>query len=349
MLIDGLQCGHFTRDTFSHLRQADVGAVTVTCGFWEGTVESLDSIARWRDLVNANKDLVAIATSAAEIEAIAKSGRTAIILGFQNSNLFEGRIRFVEFFAELGVRAIQLTYNNQNELGGSCYEDEDSGLSRTGKEMVREMNRVGILVDLSHVGNRTTKDAIICSEKPVAVTHANPDSLFPHKRNKTDDVLKVLAEKGGVLGCATYRNITGDHYCSSLKNWCEMVAKSVDIIGVDHVAIGTDRSHNFTKPDYDWMRMGRWTRGIDYGAASAARPGKAPPPAWFQEVRDLGLLVGGLKEVGFNAGEVDKITHGNWMRLYRDVFSAADLVKEARLEFVQSDPILATSPRAAAS
>ena len=202
MLIDGLQCGHFTRDTFSHLRQADVGAVTVTCGFWEGTVESLDSIARWRDLVNANKDLVAIATSAAEIEAIAKSGRTAIILGFQNSNLFEGRIRFVEFFAELGVRAIQLTYNNQNELGGSCYEDEDSGLSRTGKEMVREMNRVGILVDLSHVGNRTTKDAIICSEKPVAVTHANPDSLFPHKRNKTDDVLKVLAEKGGVLGCA---------------------------------------------------------------------------------------------------------------------------------------------------
>ena len=263
MLIDGLQCGHFTRDTFSELRKADVGAVTVTCGFWEGTVESLDSIARWRDLVNANKDLVAIATTVTEIEAVAAAGRTAILLGFQNSNLFEGRVRFIELFAELGVRAIQLTYNNQNELGGSCYEAEDSGLSRTGQEFVREMNRVGILVDLSHVGNRTTKDAIIHSERPVAVTHANPDSLFPHKRNKTDDVLKVLAEKGGVLGCATYRNITGDHYCSSLRNWCEMVAKSVDIMGIDHVGIGTDRSHNFTKPDYDWMRMGRWTRGVD--------------------------------------------------------------------------------------
>ncbi len=349
MLIDGLQCGHFTRDTFSQLRQADVGAVTVTCGFWEGTVESLDSIARWRDLVNANRDLAAIATSASEIEAIAASGRTAILLGFQNSNLFEGRIRFVEFFAELGVRAVQLTYNNQNELGGSCYEDEDSGLSRTGKEMVREMNRVGILVDLSHVGNRTTKDAILHSDKPVAVTHANPDSLFPHKRNKTDDVLKVLAEKGGVLGCATYRNITGDHYCSSLRNWCEMVARSVDIMGIDHVAIGTDRSHNFTKPDYDWMRMGRWTRGIDYGAASAARPGKAPPPAWFQDVHHLGLLPDGLREIGFNAQDVDKITHGNWMRLYRAVFAAADAVKDAEAEFVQSDPVLATTPRAAAS
>ncbi|MBV8394615.1 MAG: dipeptidase, partial [Alphaproteobacteria bacterium] len=300
-------------------------------------------------LVNANKDLVAIGTSVKEIEAIVASGRTAIILGYQNSNLFEGRVRFIELFAELGVRAIQLTYNNQNELGGSCYEAEDSGLSRTGKEFVLEMNRVGILVDLSHVGNRTTKDAILVSAKPVAVTHANPDSLFPHKRNKTDDVLKVLAEKGGVLGCATYRNITGDHYCSSLRNWCEMVAKSVDIMGIDHVAIGTDRSHNFTKPDYDWMRMGRWTRGIDYGAASAAKPGKAPPPAWFTEVHHLGLLPGGLKEVGFNAEEVNKITHGNWLRLYADVFSAAEAVKEAQAGFVQTDPILATTPRAAAS
>lgn len=349
MLIDGLQCGHFTRETFEELRRADVGAVTVTCGFWEGTVESLDSIARWRDLVAANSDLVAIATTAAEIESLAAGGRTAILLGFQNSNLLEGRIRFVELFAELGVRAIQLTYNNQNELGGSCYEAEDSGLSRTGREVVREMNRTGILIDLSHVGNRTTKDAILCSEKPVAVTHANPDSLFPHKRNKTDDVLKVLAEKGGVLGCATYRNITGDHYCSSLANWCEMVARAVDIMGIDHVGIGTDRSHNFTKPDYDWMRMGRWTRGIDYGAASAARPGKAPPPAWFTEVHHLALLPGGLRDVGLAPAEVEKITSGNWLRLYREVFGAAEQRAAAKLAFVQTDPVLATTPRLSAA
>jgi microsomal dipeptidase-like Zn-dependent dipeptidase len=285
----------------------------------------------------------------ADIEAVVASGRTAILLGFQNSNLFEGRIRFVELFAELGVRAIQLTYNNQNELGGSCYEAEDSGLSRTGREFVREMNRVGILVDLSHVGNRTTRDAIEWSDKPVAVTHANPDSLFPHKRNKTDDVLKTLAAKGGVLGCATYRNITGDHYCRSLGNWCEMVAKAVDIMGIDHVAIGTDRSHNFTKPDYDWMRMGRWTRGIDYGAAPASRPGKAPPPAWFTEVHHLGLLPGGLAQVGFSPTEVEKITSGNWLRLYREVFAAAGGVAAARTDFVQSDPVLATTPRLAAS
>jgi microsomal dipeptidase-like Zn-dependent dipeptidase len=322
MLIDGLQCGHFTREVFEELRRADVVAVTVTCGFWEGTVESLDSLARWRDLAAANADLVAIARTASEIIAAQTTGRTALLLGFQNSNLLEGRIRFVELFAELGVRVIQLTYNNQNELGASCYENEDSGLARFGREVVREMNRCGILVDLSHVGDRTTLDAIHCSEKPVAITHANAKRLFDHKRNKSDAVLKALAERGGVLGCAAYRNIIGDHYAGSLEAWCEMVARTVDLMGIDHVAIGTDRSHNHQKADYDWMRMGRWTRGVDYGAGSAARPGKAAPPEWFVEVHHLGHIPEGLQKAGFSPMEVDKLTHGNWLRLYGEVFAS---------------------------
>jgi microsomal dipeptidase-like Zn-dependent dipeptidase len=320
MLIDGLQCGHFTRETFADLRQADVGCVTVTCGFWEDAVESLDSLARWRDLIAANSDLVATARTAADIRAIVASGRTALLMGYQNAELFQGRIRLVELFAELGVRCVQLTYNNQNSLGGSCYEDEDSGLARYGRQVIQEMNRAGMLVDLSHVGNRTTLDAIRFSQKPVAITHANPDRLFPHKRNKTDDVIRALRDNGGVIGCATYRNITGDEYCSSIEKWCEMVAKTVEIAGIDHVGIGTDRSHNFTKPDYDWMRMGRWTRGVDLGASPASRPGKAPPPDWFVQLTDIARIEKGLATVGFNAEEVAKIAHGNWLRVYEDVF-----------------------------
>ena len=322
MIIDGLQCGHFDRGAFEALKTGGVGGVVNTCGFWEGTVESLDSIGRWRDLVAENADIAAIATSAEEIEAIAASGRVAVIMGFQNANLFEGRIRFVELFAELGVRVVQLTYNNQNELAGSCYEAEDSGLARYGREVILEMNRAGILVDCSHVGNRSTLMAIEASEKPIAVTHANADSLFPHKRNKTDDVLRALGQTGGVIGCAAYRNITGDYYCSSIEAWCEMVASTVDIAGVDSVAIGTDRSHNFTPPDYAWMRMGRWTRGVDYGAASAAKPGKAAPPDWFHKVEDMGVIPAGLRSAGFSDAEVAKITHGNWLRLYRETFRA---------------------------
>ena len=320
MLIDGLQCGHFDRDAFEALRRGNVGAVTITAGFWEDVTESLDSIGRWRDLCAANADVAEIARTAADIRRIAAAGKLAIIIGFQNTELFGNRIRLVELFAELGVRSVQLTYNNQNCYAGSCYEVEDSGLSRFGRELITEMNRAGILVDLSHVGNGSTLDAVKFSKKPVAVTHANADSLFPHKRNKTDDVLHALRDNGGIIGCATYRNITGDHYCATVENWCTMVMRTVEIAGIDHVGVGTDRSHNFTKPDYDWMRMGRWTRGVDYGAASAAKPGKAAPPDWFPRVEDIGKIEGGLAAVGFTPEEVAKITHGNWLRVYEAVF-----------------------------
>lgn len=321
MIIDGLQCGHFDRAAFESLQKAGVGGVVVTCGFWEGTVESLDSLGKWRDLVRDNADVAEIGTTAQDIARIGAEGKVAVILGFQNANLFEGRIRLVEMFAELGVRVVQLTYNNQNELGGSCYEEHDSGLARFGKEVVLEMNRAGILVDCSHVGDRTTLDAIEVSEKPIAVTHANARSLFDHKRNKSDDVLKALSQTGGVIGCAAYRNITGDEYCKSIEAWCTMVARTVEIAGIDTVAIGTDRSHNFTAPDYAWMRQGRWTRGADYGASAAGKPLKAPPPDWFQTVEDINVIPGGLRAVGFTTEEIDKITHKNWLRLYEATFA----------------------------
>lgn len=320
MIIDGLQCGYFTREVFEQLRRGNVGAVTTTLGFWEGAIESMDAIGRWRELERTSADVFGIAKTATDIEAISASGRVAALLGYQNANLFEGRIAFVELFADLGVRVVQLTYNNQNEIGSSCYEANDSGLARFGREVITEMNRVGIVVDCSHVGNRTTLDAIKHSRKPVAISHANADSLFAHQRNKTDDVLAALRDNGGVIGCAAYRNITGDYYCSTVDRWCEMVQKTVELAGIDHVAIGTDRSHGHTDKDRDWMRKGRWTRGVDYGAGSAARPGKVPPPDWFTEVHQLGSVIDGLKRAGFSQAETDKITHGNWLRLYRANF-----------------------------
>jgi microsomal dipeptidase-like Zn-dependent dipeptidase len=322
VLIDGLQCGYFNREVFQELRRGSVTCVTITLGFWERCVETMDRIARWRDMERENADLILIARGVADIDRAAREERTAIVLGSQNAELFEGRIRFIELFAELGVRVVQLTYNNQNELGGSCYEQEDSGLSRFGRDVVREMNRAGIVVDLSHVGNRTTLDAIRWARKPVAISHANADSLFPHKRNKTDDVLRALRDNGGVIGCAAYRNITGDYFCSSLDAWCEMVKRTVDIIGIDHVGIGTDRSHGHAQIDLDWMRMGRWTRAIDYGAGSAAKPGKTPPADWLKEVHQLGDVPAALTRAGFTKLEADKIAFGNWRRLYAATFPA---------------------------
>ena len=321
MLIDALQCGHFNRPVLEQLRDAGVGCVTSTLGFWETATEAMDAIAWWRDLERESGDVMVIARTVADIERARAGKKIAAVLGFQNATLFDGRIGFVELFADMGIRVVQLTYNNQNDFGGSCYEAEDSGLSRFGREIVHEMNRAGILVDLSHVGNRTTLDAVKHSRKPVAITHANADSLFPHRRNKTDDVIRALKDNGGVIGCACYRNITGDEYCSSVDKWCEMVKLTVDIAGIDHVGIGTDRSHGHGPADYEWMRKGRWTRGVDYGAGSAARPGKVPPADWLKDLSGLGTVAGGLARTGFSPAEVDKITHKNWLRVYAATFA----------------------------
>ncbi len=320
MLIDGLQCGFFDREVFEDLKAGGFTCVTPTLGFWEGTIESLDSLGKWRDLIAANADIVTIARTTADIEAAGAAGKVAFLLGYQNTNLFEGRIRFVEFFAELGIRVLQLTYNNQNDIGSSCYEDNDPGLSRFGREAVREMNRAGILIDCSHVGDRTTLDAIKYSEKPIAITHANPASIFPHKRNKTDDIIKALAEKGGVIGCAAYRNITPGAACASVDAWAEMVARTVDIAGIVHVALGTDFSDHNTEAYLDWMRVGRWTRTTQYGASTTGSRAPAEKPDWIKKVSGLALVAPALARFGMSEFEIEKITSGNWLRVYRANF-----------------------------
>ena len=321
LFVDGLNCSRFDRAVFQELRDGGLGCVTTCLGYWEDPVESLDALGLFRDLVRANADLVGIARSAAEIEAIVASGRTALLVGYQNMTALGGRIRFAELFAELGVRVLQLTYNNQNEYGGSCYEPADSGLSRFGREMVAELNRVGILIDLSHVGERTGRDVIAASARPVAVTHANPSARVPHVRNKSDALIRELVARGGVIGLATYPNISGEHI-ASVDRWTEIVAYAVDLVGVGGVAIGTDHSRNIGLPELEWMRMGRWSRVPNFGAGSAARPGKVPEPDWLTTMRDYGGIADALARRGFARSEVAAIMGGNWLRLYGEVFRA---------------------------
>jgi membrane dipeptidase len=216
------------------------------------------------------------------------------------------------------VRVVQLTYNNQNDVGGSCYEAQDSGLSRFGGEVVSELNRAGVLIDLSHVGERTCRDAIEHSAAPVAITHANAASLYAHPRNKGDETLRALAARGGVIGCALYPNLVGPHYSESLDRWCELVARTIEIAGVDHVAVGSDLGGVCTDEDLRWMREGRWTRGADHGAALAAGVG-ADDPEWFESIARFPALAEGLARQGLAPAEVDAVMGGNWLRLYREV------------------------------
>lgn len=319
-IIDALQCGTFDREVLKMLRDGGYRCVTPTLGFWEGTLESLDSLARWRDMERENAELIRIVRRADDIRACIADDKLGILLGYQNTNLLEDRIRYVELFADLGVRVLQLTYNNQNELGGSCYEKEDSGLTRFGREVVEEMARCGILADCSHTGDRTALDTIEHSPGPIAITHANPASIFPHARNRSDRVIKALAERGGVIGCAAYRNITPDWACATARGFADLIARTVDIAGVDHVGVGTDFSYKGDDAFRAWMRMGRWSRQLNYGAGSASAPGAVSKPDWLPSADRLSDLVPALGEVGFSEPEIAKIMGGNWLRLYEEVF-----------------------------
>lgn len=317
MLIDALQCGKFDRAVLEDLCAGGISCVTPTLGFWEGTLEALDEIGRWRDIVRDCSDIAIIARNVDDIMKAHADGKIAVLLGFQNINFLEGRIRYIELFSDLGVRVVQLTYNNQNEVGGSCYEANDPGLSRFGREVVREMNRVGMVIDLSHVGEQTTLDAISISKRPVAITHANAAALMPHPRNKTDKVLRALASCDGVIGCATYRNFTPEDACATADGWAAMVARTVDLIGINHVGIGTDEFHRPSQAALDWMRQGRWTRGSDLGAGNERNPGPVEPAVWLPRPGALGVVVDALRRVGFDQDEVQKIAAGNWLRLYK--------------------------------
>lgn len=321
MLIDGLQCGRYDRGILVELRDAGLTAVTITASFWESALETMDVLAKWNDLLRDNADVAMLIRTGDDIVAARETNRVGIVLGTQNSSLFDDRLGFVEHFHRMGVRIVQLTYNNQNAIGGSCYEPVDSGLSRFGREIVTEMNRLGMIVDLSHVGDTTGIDAIEHSTRPVAINHANATALYAHPRNKGDRVLDALVAHGGVLGVCTYNNIAGP-YAGDLRGAAELIVRHVDKLGIDHVAFGSDMSPGAPDDDVQWMRKGRWTRSEQQGAVLPDAP--APPEEWMDSAAKVGELASYLIESGLlGSDDVDAVFSRNWLRLYRDGFAPA--------------------------
>jgi membrane dipeptidase len=319
-LIDGLQYANWSEKIFRQMRAGGVDAVHVTITYHESFRETVLNIERWNRWFERYPDSIFQGFTAADIEIARQTGRTAIFFGSQNPSCIEDDIGLVEVLHRLGMRFMQLTYNNQSLLATGCYEAEDGGLSRMGREVVREMNRVGMVVDMSHSGDRSTLEAIEHSTRPIAITHANPASWHPARRNKSDIVLKALAESGGMLGLSLYpHHLKGGSACS-LEAFCDMAARAVDVMGAGNVGIGSDLCQDQPDSIVEWMRVGRWTKAIDYGEGSADAPGFPPMPDWFGDNRDFGNIAEGLKNRGMSEAEVAGIMGGNWMRFYADSF-----------------------------
>jgi membrane dipeptidase len=314
LVIDCLQYANWSGKVFRQMREGGLDAVHVTICYHENFRETAANIGRWNRLFEHHADLIRPARSAEDVLAARDEGRTGIIFGFQNCSAIEEDIDLVGVFHQLGVRFMQLTYNNQTSLATGCFEDRDTGITRMGREVIRAMNRVGMVVDMSHSAERSTLEAIEVSERPIAVTHANPSFWHPVTRNKSDDVLRALAESGGMLGFSLYpHHLKGGSDCR-LSDFCEMVARTAQITGVECLGIGSDLCQD--QPDHvvDWMRRGRWHRGETGSAGFPDQPG------WFRDNRDFGNLWQGLSAAGFTPDEVGRIMGGNWLDFFSRSF-----------------------------
>ena len=318
--IDCLQYCNWSSGIFEQMAKGQLDAVHVTICYHEDFRQTVSNISQWHRLFEAYPERIVHGRTAADVILAQQSQRTAVFFGFQNCSPIESDIDLVEVCHQLGARFMQLSYNNQSLLASGCYEEVDSGITRMGRQVIAEMNRVGLVVDMSHSGERSTLEAIEASARPIAITHANPASWHGALRNKSDTVLKALAQSGGMIGFSLYPHHLRDGSDCSLQSFCRMVADAADLIGVNHIGIGSDLCQDQPDSVVAWMRNGRWTRQTDFGEGSAAAPGFPAQPAWFEDNRDFPNVRRGLEEVGLDQDSVAAVMGGNWLAFFEKSF-----------------------------
>ena len=317
IIIDGLQYCNWNRKIFEDLRDGGVTAVHATLVYWENTEESFDKINKWKKLFIDNTDIITHAQSTQDIINAKNEKKVAFIYGFQNSAPIANDIFLVEKFFNEGLRFMQLTYNNQTPLGGGCFETNDSGVSRFGYAVIEEMNRLGIVVDLSHAGKQTCLDAIEFSSKPVAISHANPNFFHKVLRNIDDDVLIKLAKKNGFIGLSLYPFHLKDGGDCRIEDFCLMIKKLINLIGIDHIGIGSDLCNNWPDEVVMWMRNGKWTKKKDYGESNNKSAVWPTQPSWFKKGSDLKNIYEAMIKYNFSEEDAFKILGQNWLEFMK--------------------------------
>lgn len=323
LVIDGLEAAPMNREHFARLRLGGVDAVNYTCAkVTDDFGSAVLNVQGLRRLIDANPDEVLLVREASDILAAQEEGRIGLITGFQNAAPINGKIEYLELLHEMGVRIIQLTYNERNLLGDGCVEAANGGLSRLGRRAVEEMNRLGLVVDVSHCGERTTLDALELSSSPVFISHANVKALCPSLRNKSDAVLDALVKNGGVMGVAFWAPMTykDPGIRPTLDDLLDHVDYLVGRMGINHVSIGSDLGEGESREYYESMflrggglypeiteDLGEW-----YGFDTRMVEGLESAVA-FPKVTE------GLLRRGYTDEDVRRILGENTLRLLRQV------------------------------
>lgn len=318
-----------TRFTFEYPRYVDamrkggVNLASVTVSTHEdfgGAVKRIDFVQRTIE----SREGEVVVTSTKEAREAKKLGKLAYAMYFQNSKMILNDLSLLRALHKLGVRIMQLTYNEQNTLGAGCCETGGSGLTYFGRDAVIEMNRLGVVVDLSHCNDATTLGAIEASSDPVTVSHANSRLISPTPRNKSDEIIKALAEKGGVIGSTLFGPCVNLNDKGSIQDIVRNIDHVVEMVGVDHVGIGLDLARKFidegTVAEESVIKQWRPLRPDVFG--SGPTDTYPPYPTGLEKHEDIINLVNALLSRGYSGQDVKKILGENFLRVYARVWGA---------------------------
>ncbi len=315
IVIDGLIIAKWNRSLFEDMRKGGLTAANCTVSVWEGFQNTVNNIVEMNALIKDNADLVTKVHTTADILRAKEEGKTGIMMGFQNANAYEDKVGYVQVFKDLGVGVVQMCYNTQNLVGTGCYE-RDGGLSGFGHEIVEEMNRVGVMCDLSHVGAKTSEEVILASKKPVCYSHCLPSGLKDHPRNKADAELKFIADHGGFVGVTMFAPFLKNGINSTIEDYVEAIEYIYNIVGEDQIGIGTDFTQGHDQAFFEWL-----THDKGY-ARRLTRFGEIVNPAGIRTVGEFPNLTAALLKRGFSESVVCKIMGENWVRVLKDVWGA---------------------------
>jgi membrane dipeptidase len=319
LLEQELKDTHDSGVTCAHITVGSVGTTAADTAF----MNTVRGIAFWEREIDDHPEVLSRVRSAADIGKAKKNRRTGLVYGVQDGVAFETDLDRLEDLHALGLRVVQPTYNRRNLLGDGCLEPANAGLSKAGVEAIERMNSLGILVDLSHCGRQTTADAIRHSKKPVAFTHTGCDALNANPRNKTDEELRAVAQKGGVAGVyimpflSDGRQPTGADVIRHMEHM-------IQVAGEDHVSIGTDGgiSAEVVTPEFKEMFAGFVRERREAGISA---PGETEEGYLFANdlntPRRFETLATMLSARGHGDARIEKILGKNLVRVFSEAWA----------------------------
>ena len=316
LIVDGLIISNFSRAVFQDMRKGGLTAANCTCCVWEDFEGTMRNIARWNKHFEDNADLITPVRTIADVPRAKEAGKTGVILGFQNISAFEDRIGYVKLFKDCGVGIAQMAYNTQNLCTTGCYESFDRGLSDFGHELVAEMNRVGIMCDLSHVGSKSSDDVIRASKKPVCYSHICPSALKKHPRNKSDEEIKFIVDRGGFVGVTMFPPFLPKGNASTIDDYVATIDYVVKIAGEEFVGVGTDFTQDQDQAFFDWLThdKGYARKLVDFEPVVN--------PVGIRTIGEFGNLPVAMKKAGWPDRKIRRVMGENWLRVLKEVWGA---------------------------